>query len=389
MAAIQFKKAVKYDSRGRVAFIGPAGSGKSFSMLIMARTLVGPTGRIACVDTEHGSLSKYADLFDFDVIELESFSPDNFMDALKAAEDGKYDAFACDSLSHFWMGVDGALEFVDKAKRRSTSRDEMSGWKDFSSVERRMIDAMIASPCHVLVTMRTKTEYQEEEFTNARGERKKKRVKIGLAPVQRAGLEYEFDLVGYMDEDNNLVVDKTRCPDYVGAAIRKPSEKDFAKFAEWLRGAKRDVLPVNGTAYAANAVGQQKIDAMKNGATAAQASAAVSRDVPPDPSPTTLQQDLLDGASKPPKKADKPYDHFAFLKEVKKIKDRFLALGLESEYRVVLAKYGVEKSNQLPGNDNGKIPKAFYSEAKLRVADLEVKHKPAAPVKEESIGPSV
>lgn len=85
-------------------------------MLKLVRLLAGPNGKIAAVDTEHGSLSKYADEHDFDVIELDSYSPSNFEDAISAAEQNGYSVFCCDSLSHFWMGKDGALEFVDNAK---------------------------------------------------------------------------------------------------------------------------------------------------------------------------------------------------------------------------------------------------------------------------------
>lgn len=231
--SLQFKKAVKYGSKGRVALIGPAGAGKSMTMLKLARALAGPSGTIAAVDTEHGSLSKYADQFAFDVIELDVFSPENFIAALDAAEAAKYDVFCCDSLSHFWMGRGGALEFVDMAAKRH--RDQMGGWKDFRPHERAMVDRMIASPCHIVVTMRTKTDYQE--VTGSDG--KKKRVKVGLAPVQREGLEYEFDLVGYMDEENTLIVDKTRCPDYSQKAFPKPGDKEFAPFVDWLSGAER------------------------------------------------------------------------------------------------------------------------------------------------------
>lgn len=229
---IQFQKAVKRDARGRVALIGPAGSGKSYTMLKLARQLAGPEGRIAAIDTEHGSLSKYADAFDFDVLEMESFSPTNFLAALEAAEHGGYAVFCVDSLSHFWVGRDGALEFVDMASKRH--RDHMGGWKDFRPQERAMVDRMIASPCHILVTMRTKNDYVEE-LNPATG--KMQRRKVGLAPVQREGLEYEFDLVGYMDEDNTLIVDKTRCPAYTGKTLAKPTDKEFVPFCEWLKGA--------------------------------------------------------------------------------------------------------------------------------------------------------
>src|SRR6266851_9490374 len=103
-----FTKAVKYNAKGRVALVGPAGSGKSYTALVLARALAGPNGKIAAIDTEHGSLSKYADLFDFDVLELDSFSPESFIEAVHAAEQAGYDVFLCDSLSHFWTGKDGA-----------------------------------------------------------------------------------------------------------------------------------------------------------------------------------------------------------------------------------------------------------------------------------------
>lgn len=234
---IAFKKAVKYDAKGRIALIGPAGAGKSMTMLKFSRALAGPAGRIAALDTEHGSLSKYADQFDFDVIEPETFSPESFTDALSAAEQGGYAVFCCDSLSHFWMGKGGALEFVDMAAKRH--KDQMGGWKDFRPHERAMVDRMLASPCHIIVTMRTKTDYQE--VTGSDG--KKKRVKIGLAPVQREGFEYEFDLVGYMDDENTLIVDKTRCPQYSQQAYTKPGEKEFKPFVEWLAGAAREPPP--------------------------------------------------------------------------------------------------------------------------------------------------
>ncbi len=245
-----FQRAVKRDAKGRVALIGPGGSGKSMTGLILARLLAGPEGKIAAVDTEHGSLSKYAHTdscggqgvcadpshFEFDVDEFFEFSPEAFLQALDAAETNGYAVFLVDSLSHFWMGAGGALEYVDMATNRNNAkgnRDGMSGWKDFRPHERKMIDRMIASPCHVICTMRTKNDYAEVERNG-----KKTRVKIGLAPVQRDGLEYEFDLVGLMDDDNSLSIDKTRCSFYQGRMLTKPGAREFAPFQEWLKGAK-------------------------------------------------------------------------------------------------------------------------------------------------------
>ena len=33
---------------------------------------------------------------------------------------------------HYWMGKDGALEFVDNATKRSGTRDSWNGWREFT-----------------------------------------------------------------------------------------------------------------------------------------------------------------------------------------------------------------------------------------------------------------
>lgn len=249
-----FHKAVKFREKGRVALIGVSGSGKSFTGLRLARALAGASGKVAAIDTEHGSLSKYAHSpscppnctdpshFEFDVDEPTSYTDDYLLSRLTYAEQNGYAVFFVDSLSHFWMGADGTLEFVDKVRRRDQSGNAFAGWNAWTPKERRVIDRFIASPCHVVVTMRVKTEYQEV-IENG----KKKRVKVGLQPIQRDGLEYEFDLVCSMDDENNLLVDKTRCSAYSADQMRvagKPDAKYFQPFIEWLSGgAERPPVP--------------------------------------------------------------------------------------------------------------------------------------------------
>lgn len=232
--SVTFAKAVKHEAKGRAALIGPAGSGKSYTMLKLAQELASG-GKVAAVDTEHGSLEKYADEFDFDTFTPSEFTAPTLLESIKTAEREGYAVLCIDSLSHFWAGSGGALEFVDSASKRSSSRDGMSGWKEWRPWEQKIIDSIVGSSIHIICTMRTKTAY-EEQINERTG--KKQRVKIGLAPVQRDGLEYEFDFVGSMDDENCLIVDKTRCSYYAGKAIPKPKQEDFTPFREWLAGAK-------------------------------------------------------------------------------------------------------------------------------------------------------
>lgn len=224
---LAFTKATKKALKARVAIEGPSGSGKTYTALMTARALAGPGGKVALVDTERRSASLYADRFDFDALELDAFAPYVLIDALAAA--APYEVVVIDSLSHFWMGVDGMLEQVDRAGKRGGGNN-FAGWKEMRPVERRMVDAMLAFPGHLLATLRVKTDYVVE--TNDRGKSVPK--KVGLRAEQREGLEYEFTLVAAMDLENTMVVTKSRCPELAGAVIARPDETFGLTLLTWL-----------------------------------------------------------------------------------------------------------------------------------------------------------
>lgn len=224
-----FKKAIKENLKGRLALVGPAKSGKTMTALKFAAAF-GP--RVALIDTEHGSASKYADEFEFDTCQLTNYAPSDYIAALKEAEG--YDVTIIDSLSHAWFGKGGILEIVDNATRRGGSKFS-EGWKEASPEHANLIEAMLAHPSHLIVTMRTKTAYEMEEYDDG-GKKKVKPVKIGLAPVQRDGMEYEFDLWGDLDRFNTLSVQETRCPALRGLVTPRPDAATIEPFVSWLKG---------------------------------------------------------------------------------------------------------------------------------------------------------
>ena len=125
--------ATKKAAKLRLALVGPAGSGKTYSALAIA---TGLGSKIALIDTEHGSAALYADKFAFDTCNLETFSPDSYVEAIKGAEAEGYDVIIIDSLSHAWIGKDGALEQVDQATRRSGSKNSYFAWRDVTPKHR-------------------------------------------------------------------------------------------------------------------------------------------------------------------------------------------------------------------------------------------------------------
>lgn len=221
-----FKPATKEASFARIALSGPSGSGKTFTALALATAL---SDSVAVIDTERGSASKYVGLngWQFDTTTPDKFSPLSLVSLLGEAAGAEYGCVIIDSLSHYWMGVEGMLEQAD---RRARNGNSFSGWKEVRPEERRMIDALVAYPGHVVVTMRSKTEYVIEE--NERGKKVPRRV--GLKPEQRDGIEYEFDVVGDLDHDNTLTIVKSRIPTLAKAVIALPGEELAAQIRDWL-----------------------------------------------------------------------------------------------------------------------------------------------------------
>ncbi|CAA9328530.1 Phage protein [uncultured Leptolyngbya sp.] len=214
-----FQKATKQQSKLRLALSGPSGAGKTYSALNIAQHL-GKT--IALLDTEHGSASKYADRFDFDVCNLTDFHPAKYIDLIKAADKAEYEVIIIDSLSHAWFSE---LELAGKG---------FEGWKNVRPLERALIDAMLSSRAHVIATMRTKTEWVMEEYTSKQGKSCVAPKKVGTAPIQASGIEYELDVAGELNLEHILTISKSRCPALSGTTHLNPGEELAEALLAWL-----------------------------------------------------------------------------------------------------------------------------------------------------------
>lgn len=241
MTALTFTKASKRQARLRMALVAPSGAGKTWTALAVALGYDPKTKkfvkanalgeRVAVIDTERGSASKYADdPFPFEVLELESFSPETYIEAIETAAAADFDVLIIDSLSHAWMGKDGALELVDETTKKSQSSNSWASWREVTPMHNRLVDEIIGAPMHVIVTMRTRTEWVVEDDGNGRKVPKK----IGMQPVQRKGLEYEFDVVADLDLQHNLIVSKTRCSALDDKMFAKPGADVGGLLKMWL-----------------------------------------------------------------------------------------------------------------------------------------------------------
>ena len=199
-----FRKAERKQAKLRLAITGPAGSGKTYSALLIA---FGIGGRIAMIDTENGSGDLYANLGEYDICSLSApYDVRRYIQLIHEAEQAGYGTIIIDSLSHAWSGEGGLLDLQSKVAASSKSGNSYTAWRQVTPLHNRLIDAILGSSCHIIATMRSKTEYLQTENERGRTEIKK----AGLAPIQREGLDYEFGTIFDITTNHKAVVSKDR-----------------------------------------------------------------------------------------------------------------------------------------------------------------------------------
>lgn len=182
------------------------------------------------IDTERKTASKYSDRFDFDVCNLEDRTIDSYINAINEARD--YDVLIIDSLSHAWQEL---LQEIDKLAKSKFRGNTWSAWSEGTPKQRKLIDALYDSPCHILATIRSKTEWQT---ANENG--RTKPIRIGLAPEQGKGIEYEFDLLLALSTEHIAHIIKDRTGRYQDQTIEKPGEVFGRELKSWLSTNRND-----------------------------------------------------------------------------------------------------------------------------------------------------
>jgi len=203
------------------------------SALRLARGIVGPDGKIGVIDTEARRSLIYADEFNFDVLHLDPpFRPERYIEAIEAFEAAQYDIIIIDSASHEWSGIGGILEDLDNIP----GPNAYVKWKTLTPRHNHFIEKMTRCKSHLIITLRGKDQYVLEE--NDKGKQAPK--KVGMGPIQRDGLEYEFQFALLIDQQSHVATvskDNTHLfenhwevlTEKHGAALREWSEKGTAE----------------------------------------------------------------------------------------------------------------------------------------------------------------
>ena len=230
----QFKKAERRQTALKIAITGPSGSGKTFSALLIA---AGIGKKIAVVDTENGSASLYAGMdkgplvgIEFDTLPIEPpYTVSKYVEAINLAEKEGYDVLLIDGISPAWAGEGGLLDKKDALDQR-TGSNSYTNWAGITKEHEQFKARLLTADIHLICTMRSKQDYVLE--LNAKGKSAPK--KVGMAPIQRDGMEYEFTTVLDLAMDHNAIASKDRTNLFDGQVF-KPTQLTGKKIMDWLK----------------------------------------------------------------------------------------------------------------------------------------------------------
>ena len=218
---MEIRIAQRKQAKLKMSLQGPSGSGKTYSSLLLAKGMAGDWGKVVVIDTENESSNLYAHLGDFKVLSLKGpFTPEKYIDAITICEQAGMEVIIIDSVTHEWENL---LDFHSNLQGNS-----FTNWAKVTPRHSAFVQKILQSPCHIIATMRTKQDYVLNEKNG-----KMVPEKVGLKPVQRDGMDYEFTLVFDLDSKNNAVASKDRTGLFYGQPEQRLTEETGKRLMDW------------------------------------------------------------------------------------------------------------------------------------------------------------
>ena len=230
---MELKKAVKKQVKLRLGMSGASGFGKTYSALLLSYGITNDWGKIAVIDSENKSASLYADLGEFQVLEISApFDPEKYISAIKYCEDAGMEVIIIDSITHEWDGEGGCLEIHSKLGGK------YQDWAKVTPRHQKFINSILQSKSHVITTVRRKQDY---EMSSEGG--KTKVTKVGTKEVTREGFEYELTCNFEFINDKHMVnASKDRTRLFMGKPEFIITTETGKKIIEWCNSGVNEVM---------------------------------------------------------------------------------------------------------------------------------------------------
>ena len=207
---MELRKAQRKQAKIKLALQGVSGSGKTMSALLLASGMT-DWSKIAVIDTENHSADLYAHLGDYSVLQLSApFTPERYIKAIETCEEAGMQLILIDSITHEWDGSGGILNL-----HGNMAGNSFTNWAKVTPRHNAFVQKILESNCHIISTIRTKTDYAMVEKNG-----KYQVEKLGLKGITRDGMDYEFTVVFEIDIKHLAVATKDR----TGLFMDKPEE---------------------------------------------------------------------------------------------------------------------------------------------------------------------
>lgn len=197
---MELRKAHRKQAKIKLALQGASGSGKTYSALLLASGMT-TWSKIALIDTENHSADLYAHLGGYNVLQLSKpFSPERYISAIEICEQAGMEVIIIDSITHEWEGSGGILDMHGNMPGNS-----FANWAKMTPRHNAFVQKILESPCHIICSIRTKTDYVLSEKNG-----KMVPEKVGMKGITRDGMDYEFTIVFDLDLKHNATASKDR-----------------------------------------------------------------------------------------------------------------------------------------------------------------------------------
>ncbi len=201
---MQLIQAQRQNVKIKMGLQAPSGGGKTMSALLVAFGITKDWSKIAIIDTENHSAELYSHLGAYNVLNVETpFSPERYVEAIEVCLKAQMEVIIIDSISHEW---DYIVE-----QHGQLAGNSYTNWSKFTPRHQQFINAILQANVHIICTIRTKQDYVLQEKNG-----KQVPEKVGLKPIQRDGIDYEFTLVYDIDIKHNAIATKDRTGLFVG-----------------------------------------------------------------------------------------------------------------------------------------------------------------------------
>ena len=243
-----FRKAKAEQAFLKMELYGAAGSGKTFSSLLVAEGLAGVySKRIAFVDTEHGTdfycqtvpeRRVHPEAFDFDAIYTRSLTEVDR--SIRSLDPKDYGILIVDSFTHIWDAAKAAYT----GKRTKQGGVPLQAWGPLKAPYKKLLDYCMSCPMHFILCARESNLFETDTDT---GELRA----VGTKPEVEGKTSYEphviINMRGVRKPDGTFhqqaFVEKDRTGVLMGRTLINPNFESLAKPLIKLLGKTQAAIP--------------------------------------------------------------------------------------------------------------------------------------------------